>query len=222
MKQEQFIRIRVKLMEQLRQGAEWSDEEILERIDLLVSETARENRLTVKQREETRRELFYSVRKLDILQDSHSGYFAIITCVSYFLIIVGLWSEMPIDGWPVISLGFILSRSLYGLSILWFPHTRESKCSLYVSEGKSKAAVTVILVLYTVLCACFMLRWNLTVGLGCLAGAVIAFLYYCWVAFKHFGGITEDIASFFVQVCEILIPLMALIIYRMPSDFSAM
>ena len=82
--------------------------------------------------------------------------------------------------------------------------------------------MTVILVLYTVLCACFMLRWNLTVGLGCLAGAVIAFPYYCWVAFKHFGGITEDIASFFVQVCEILIPLMALIIYRMPSDFSAM
>ena len=59
MKQEQFIRIRVKLMEQLRQGAEWSDEEILERIDLLVSETARENRLTVKQREKIRRELFY-------------------------------------------------------------------------------------------------------------------------------------------------------------------
>ena len=69
MKQEQFIRMRVKLMEQLRQGAEWSDEEILERIDLLVSETARENRLTVKQREEIRRELFYSVRKLDILQE---------------------------------------------------------------------------------------------------------------------------------------------------------
>lgn len=68
MKQEQFIRIRVKLMEQLRQGAEWSDEEILERIDLLVSETARENRLTVKQREEIRRELFYSVRKLDIFR----------------------------------------------------------------------------------------------------------------------------------------------------------
>ena len=72
--------------------------------------------------------------KLDILQDSHSGYFAIITCVSYFLIIVGLWSEMPIDGWPVVVFGFILSRSLYGLSILWFPHTRESKCSLYVPE----------------------------------------------------------------------------------------
>ena len=58
MKQEQFIRIRVKLMEQLRQGAEWSDEEILERVDVLVSEPARENRLTVKQSEVIRRVVF--------------------------------------------------------------------------------------------------------------------------------------------------------------------
>ncbi|HJA92609.1 MAG TPA: adenosylcobinamide-GDP ribazoletransferase [Candidatus Eisenbergiella merdipullorum] len=160
--------------------------------------------------------------KLDILQDSHSGYFAIITCVSYFLIVVGLWSEMPIDGWPVVAFGFILSRSLYGLSILWFPHTRESKCSMYVPEdGKGKAAVTAILVLYTLLCVFFMLRRNMAVGIGCLIGALLAFLYYSWVAFKHFGGITEDIASFFVQVCEILIPIAALLVYRMPTDFTS-
>lgn len=159
--------------------------------------------------------------KLDILQDSHSGYFAIITCVSYFLIIVGLWSEMPIDGWPVIALGFIISRSLYGLSILYFPHSRESKCSLYVPEdGRGRAVVTVVLAAYTLACSFFMLQMNLTVGVGCLVGAAVAFLYYCWVAFKHFGGITEDIASFFVQVCEILIPLAALLVYRMPTDFS--
>ena len=62
MKQEQFIRIRVKLMEQLRQGAEWSDEEILERIDLLVSETARENRLTVKQRGDPKRVVLFGAK----------------------------------------------------------------------------------------------------------------------------------------------------------------
>ena len=88
-------------------------------------------------------------------------------------------------------------------------------------DGKGKTAVTVVLVLYTALCVFFMMHMNLTVGIGCLAGAVLAFLYYCWVAFKHFGGITEDIASFFVQVCEILIPLMALLIYRMPTDFTS-
>lgn len=156
--------------------------------------------------------------KLDILQDSHSGYSAILFCVSYFLVMVGLWSEMPIDGWPVVSFGFILSRSLYGLSILWFPHSQESKCSLYVPEGGAKYAVTGILALYSVLCAVFMIRIRWNVGLGCLAGALLAFLYYCWVAFKHFGGITEDIAGFFVQVCEILIPLMALVMYRGGMD----
>ncbi len=77
-----------------------------------------------------------------------------------------------------------------------------------------------VLILYIAACAFFMLRMNLVVGIGCLAGALIAFLYYCWVAFKHFGGITEDIASFFVQVCEILIPLVALLIYRMPMDLN--
>ncbi len=161
--------------------------------------------------------------KLDILLDSHSGYFAIITCVGYFLIIVGLWSEMPIDGWPVVALGFILSRSLYGLSILYFPHSRESKCSLYVPEDKKgKGIVTAVLILYTLACVFFMVRIDLKVGLGCLAGTAVAFLYYCWVAFKHFGGTTEDIASFFVNVCEILIPLAALLVYRMPTSIFGM
>ncbi len=161
--------------------------------------------------------------KLDILRDSHSGYFAIITCVSYFLIVVGLWSEMPIDGWPVIAIGFVLSRSLYGLSILWFRHTRESKCTVYVPDSqKEKGIVTAVLVLYVGICAALMLAMNFRVGLGCLAGAVIAIAYCCWVAFKHFDGITEDIASFFVQVCEILIPLMALIVYRGAMDLSTL
>ena len=31
------------------------------------------------------------------------------------------------------------------------------------------------------------------------------------VAFHHFGGITEDIACFFVQVCEIMMPLVVLL-----------
>ena len=160
--------------------------------------------------------------KLEILQDSHSGYFAIITCVSYFLIIVGLWSEMPIDGWPVISMGFVLSRCLYGLSILWLKHSRESKCTAYVPEKKNeKLIVTAVLVVYIVICVAAMLYMKWNVGLGCLVGVLLAFAYYCWIAFNHFGGITEDIASFFVQVCEIVVPLMALIVYRGAMDFTS-
>lgn len=149
--------------------------------------------------------------KLEILKDSHSGYFAIIICVCYFFLIVGLWSEIPLGSWPVLAFGFILSRSLYGLSIVFFKHTQESKCSLYVAKGRSKAVIAVFLFAYLIISVAGMILYDLQVAIPCLIGAVLAFLYYCYVAFHHFGGITEDIASFFVHVCEIMMPLVVLL-----------
>lgn len=149
--------------------------------------------------------------KLEILKDSHSGYFAIIVCVSYFFISVGLWSEMPLDTWAILAYGFVLSRALYGLSIVLFPHTQESKCSMYVGNGKSKAIVTVIMVLYIGVCLLGMMAADPAVAVQCLVGVGLAFLYFCYVAFHHFGGITEDIACFFVHICEIMMPLVVLL-----------
>ncbi len=149
--------------------------------------------------------------KLEILRDSHSGYFAIIVCVSYFFLSVGLWSEMPLDSWPVLAYGFVLSRSLFGLSIVLFPHTQKSKCSLYVAKGRGKFVVAGFMVLYIGFCLLGMLMINPMVAAQCLTGVVLAFLFYCYVAFRHFGGITEDIACFFVHVCEIMMPLVVLV-----------
>lgn len=149
--------------------------------------------------------------KLEILKDSHSGYFAIIVCVSYFFISVGLWSEMPLGNWPVLACGFVLSRALYGLSIVMFRHTQESKCSLYVGEGKSRGAVAAIMGVYIAACVVVMLLIDPSVAIPCLIGALLAFLYFCYVAFHHFGGITEDIAGFLVHVCEIMMPLVVLL-----------
>lgn len=149
--------------------------------------------------------------KLEILRDSHSGYFAIIICVCYFFIIVGLWSEMPLDSWPVLAYGFVLSRALYGLSIVSFPHSQESKGSLYVGEGKSRLIVASFMVVYIIASVVGMMMCDPAVAVPCLVGALFAYLYFCYVAFHHFGGITEDIACFFVHVCEIMMPLIVLL-----------
>lgn len=149
--------------------------------------------------------------KLEILRDSHSGYFAIIICVCYFFIIVGIWSEVPLDTWPVLAYGFVLSRALYGLSIVTFKHTQESKCSLYLGSRRDQAIVVFFMIFYIAFSAYSMIRIDPQMAAFCLAGALLAFLYYCYVAFHHFGGITEDIASFFVQVCEILMPFVVLL-----------
>ena len=78
------------------------------------------------------------------------------------------------------------------------------------------------MVFYIVLSGVGMMRLDFQVAVCCLVGALLAFLYYCYVAFRHFGGITEDIASFFVQVCEIMMPFVVLLANLLTSiDFAS-
>ena len=152
--------------------------------------------------------------KLQILEDSHGGYFAIIACVWYFMIAVGIWSEMPVDGLFILSYSFVISRSLYGISILASKHAKESKCSVYIPEGGLRGIEIFILLSYIGVCGVQMIVLNREVGIACLGGAAAAFLIHLHVAKKHFGGITEDSAGFFVHICEVLMPLAALIAYK--------
>ena len=153
-------------------------------------------------------------RKLQILEDSHGGYFAIIVCVWYFMLAIGVWSEMPVDGWFVVAYVFVVSRALYGFSILALKHAKESKCSIYVPEGKLRIFESGILLVYVYVCAVSMISLNATAGIYCMIGALVAFLISIYVAYRHFGGVTEDTAGFFVQICEVLMPMAALIAYK--------
>ena len=153
-------------------------------------------------------------RKLQILEDSHGGYYAIIVCVWYFMLAIGVWSEMPVDGWFVLAFGYVISRALYGFSILALKHAKESKCSIYVPEGNLKRIESIVMLVYVLICAVFMIVLNPAVGIACLIGAGVAFMISHSIAFRHFGGVTEDIAGFFVQICEVLMPLAALIAYK--------
>lgn len=69
MEREFFSELQRELMQELDQGIEWSDVQILEKIDDLVLMRTRRSCLSVNEKEQLRKELFYSVRKLDILQE---------------------------------------------------------------------------------------------------------------------------------------------------------
>ena len=162
-------------------------------------------------------------KKMQILADSHGGYFAIIICISYFLIAVGTWSEMTTELDIVVpAMGFVLSRALFGLSILTLKHASESKCKMYVPDNAAKFIEIVVLALVALGSAGYMIKINPFVGGCCVIGAIVSYIYYWFVSKKHFGGITEDTAGFFLQVCEIVIPIVALLAFRRPiSAFLA-
>lgn len=154
-------------------------------------------------------------KKLEILTTSQSGYFAILVCVIYFLLLTGLWSEIPIDGVLILAFGFVLSRSLAGIAVLTLRHTDESRCDMYVPENKgTRIFEIVLLTIFSCVCAYFMVWFDAQVGLACVIGTLITIIYFWITTYKHFGGITEDCFNFFIQLCEVIVPLAALLAYK--------
>lgn len=69
MKKEYFQEIRRRLLDRLDLSIELTDEEILEVIDSLILNEMRDMSCGLKEKVQLRQELFYSVRKLDVLQE---------------------------------------------------------------------------------------------------------------------------------------------------------
>lgn len=153
-------------------------------------------------------------KKLEILKDTHTGAFAIIMTISYFLIALGVWSEMPIDAVPVLACGFVLSRALSGLAVVLFPHAKTSKLLAVFADNAQKRVVGFTMVLYILASAGLMCYLQPVYGSIGVLGAAVSFGYYYYVAKKHFGGITGDVAGYFVQVCELAIPCFVLVAWK--------
>ena len=57
----------------------------------------------------------------------------------------------------------------------------------------------------------FLSPWT---GVGVLAGAALACVYYVATAKRQFGGVTGDLAGFFLQLCELGMVLGAVVAQR--------
>lgn len=66
---DQFQILRKRLLENLENAGSLSDDEIIEKINEIIIEAGREFYLSLKRKEELQKELFNSIRKLDILQE---------------------------------------------------------------------------------------------------------------------------------------------------------
>lgn len=143
-------------------------------------------------------------RKLEILKDSRVGAFAAMALCAYLLLCAALYGEMPLKSAPALMPCFVLSRALSAGAAVTLRGARADG----MLQGFAKAAQSSI-----VLCTCFayaaacLLGWVLfggarTAGL-CLAAALCVSLYYVRMAYKQFGGVTGDLAGWYLQVMEL-------------------
>ncbi|NLI92677.1 MAG: adenosylcobinamide-GDP ribazoletransferase [Peptococcaceae bacterium] len=142
--------------------------------------------------------------KLRILKDPHVGAFAVIYTTAILLLQCGAWYQIFMNAHNIafILVVFILSRSLAGFAVLSFPRARNTGLASTFAGYSSQRAVKAVFIIYIVLCLLIMLYVQILAG-----GIIIAvvFLTYAWFHFmvkKQFGGITGDLAGFYIVVCE--------------------
>lgn len=145
-------------------------------------------------------------KKLEILKDPHVGAFAVIGCGVYLLLYLAVFSAMPSDGFPLVGAVYVLTRAMSGLAVVAFPKAKKSGLAASFSDGAQKQAVKAWMAVYIAACLGFMFWYGGSIiGICCCLASICVFWYYRWMAVKEFGGITGDLAGYFLQLAELVL-----------------
>lgn len=155
-------------------------------------------------------------RKLEILKDPGAGAIALISCCAYLLLYFALWCEADISAQTMLVTALIpvLSRSLSGLSVVTFRNARGGGLLATFSKAAQTLVVRAVMVVWIVALLITLALLGRLAGIGAGLGAVIVFIYYRLMSYRQFGGITGDLAGYFLQLCEMFSLLFVIIFQR--------
>ena len=151
-------------------------------------------------------------KKLEILKDSHNGAFAVIGICCYFIGSLGVWSEIRTEMLPVVAAGYVISRALSGIAVVTFPAARGSGLVNTFQDGAQKKAVRITMIVYLILAAVYLYFCSPVGMVVLLIIAGVVFGYYYRMSRKQFGGVTGDLAGYFLQICELALLVGGLIV----------
>lgn len=143
-------------------------------------------------------------RKLEILKDPHTGAFAIIGCGCYLLVYLAVFSELKETAFPAASAVYVFARALSGWSVVSFPKAKKDGLASTFSVRAEHRIVRISMAFWALAAGGFLLYFGgLRMGCAMLAAAAAAMGWYYRMAMKEFGGMTGDLAGYFLQVCEL-------------------
>ena len=141
-------------------------------------------------------------KKLAIMKDANCGAFAVIRLCSYFaayFALCGCVAFTPRVG-VLWTLALVGERALSGLAVAAFPLAKDTGLAHTFATAADKQTVCRFL---CGLSALLILALTALGGGGLAAAALLALWRYDFVAKKQFGGITGDLAGWFLQRAEL-------------------
>ena len=141
-------------------------------------------------------------KKLEILKDPHCGAFAVIRLCSYFAAYLALCA--CVDFTPRVglcwTLALVLERALSGLAVASFPMAKNTGLAHTFATAADRTTVRRVLMVLAALLSAALLALG---GWALVLAALLVFARYHVVSGKQFGGITGDLAGWFLQKAEL-------------------
>lgn len=143
-------------------------------------------------------------KKLELLRDPHVGPSAVTALAGYcFLYGAGLTQIWKKDHLLLLALSFIISRCLSGLSMVCFRTARKEGFFYTAVSAAQKQTVRVVLVLLLGGCFICLILISPVIGAVTALAAMWVWTYYYYMSKNQFGGITGELAGYFVCLCEL-------------------
>ena len=143
-------------------------------------------------------------KRISVMKDSDIGAFAALHLGIYLLLQVACLYQIESEKFILMTTGcFVVSRAFSALAAVTFKGATGKGSLTNFSEPAHKTATIITELLYLIIVFAGMLYVDLKIGAGCILAAIMSFVYYRIFSYKSFGGITGDLAGYFLQLCEL-------------------
>ena len=140
-------------------------------------------------------------KKREILKDPHIGAFGVMHIGMYLIASFAVWTSLPRFRALPALLMFALSRSLSGLAVTRFPLAKQTGLAYtFASAADRRRTGNALLVLALALTAGLCLSGFAGAAMAAAAWAVFA--WYFRMSRREFGGLTGDLAGWFLTMAE--------------------
>lgn len=142
-------------------------------------------------------------RRLEILRDPHIGAFAAIRGLIYMIVYYGSCTALDREAAAAVAAGFVFSRVFCVILIAVTPNARPEGMLAGLSRGADRKKLSAAMIPYLIVTAGFLFYRSFSAAFLLLAAAAVSAWYCRSVMMREFGGITGDLAGYFIQFCEL-------------------
>lgn len=147
-------------------------------------------------------------KKLSIMKDSNSGAFAIIGGLVYIILyFAGMLSIKSSTKICILAVAYMLIRAYSALALTVFKNARGNGLAFEFADKSLIYINRIVLLLFIGFGSVAMIAISVNYGLLCAIATFLVFLFYRVKSFEEFGGITGDLAGYFLQLAELVVVL---------------